>query len=144
MNINIGDNIDQVWQFEYNDELNTSFDTIAKSLKRNGVETVWYGKNHFVSAIATDVNTVPAFNTNTRDCLKEYGYDIYNTFGDSYYYSNQGMFADNIAFWELVKDSKIMNEYVKKIKKVTVKDIVKAVNQFFRNNYSMVLIEQKD
>jgi len=98
LNINICDNIDQSCQYDYNSQLNTSFDTIGKSLQRNNYETVWYGKNHFVSAIATDVNTVPAFNTNTRDCLKEYGYDIYNTFGDSYYYSNQGMFADNIAF----------------------------------------------
>jgi arylsulfatase A-like enzyme len=98
LNINISDNIDQPWQYDYNPELNTSFDTIGKSLKRNGFETVWYGKNHFVSDIATSVNTVPIFNTNTRGCLKEYGYDIFNTFGDSYYSSNEGMFADNIVF----------------------------------------------
>ena len=96
LNINISDNIDQSWQYNYNPELNTSFDTIGKSLKRHNCETVWYGKNHFVSAIATDVYTVPAFDTNTRGCLKEYGYDIYNTFGDTYYYTNQGIFTDNM------------------------------------------------
>ena len=98
LNINISDNIDQPFQYKYNPELNTSFDTIGKSLKRNNYETVWYGKNHFVSAIATDTNKVPEFNTNTRGCLKEYGYDIYNTFGDTYYYNNQGMFSDNMIF----------------------------------------------
>lgn len=97
LNVNISDNIDQSWQYTANPKLNTAFDTIGKSLKRNGYETVWYGKNHFDSTIATDVNTVPAFDTNTRGCLKEYGYDIYNTFGDSYYYTNAGMFADNMV-----------------------------------------------
>ena len=61
----------------YNPQLNTNFDTIGKSLKQNGFETVYYGKNHYISAIATDAFTVPAFNTNTRGCLKEYGFDIY-------------------------------------------------------------------
>jgi arylsulfatase A-like enzyme len=105
ININISDNIDQVWQYDYNPQLNTSFDTIGKSMKRNGFETVWYGKNHFIASIATDVNEIPAFNTNSRGCLKEYGYDIYNTFGDTYYYANEGMFADNTIFELKVNDS---------------------------------------
>ena len=105
ININISDNIDQTWQCDYNPQLNTSFDTIGKSMKRNGFETVWYGKNHFISSIATDVNTIPSFNTNSRGCLKEYGYDIYNTFGDTYYYLNEGMFADNTIFELKVNDS---------------------------------------
>lgn len=104
INVNVNDNIDQSWQYLYNPQLNTSFDTIGKSLKRNGHETAWYGKNHFVASIATDVYVVPAFNTNSRGCLREYGYDIFSTYGDSYYYSNEGMFADNIAF-----DCKINN-----------------------------------
>lgn len=98
LDITISDNIDQPWQYLYNTELNTSFDTIGKSLKRNGFETVWCGKNHFVSSIAPNVNAIPTFNTNTRGCLKEYGYDIFNTFGDTYYYGNQGMFTDNMTF----------------------------------------------
>ena len=97
LDITISDNIDQPWQYLYNTELNTSFDTIGKSLKRHGFETVWCGKNHFVSSIAPNVNAIPTFNTNTRGCLKEYGYDIFNTFGDTYYYGNQGMFTDNMT-----------------------------------------------
>ena len=98
LNVNISDNIDQSWQHLYNPQLDTSFDTIGKSMKRNGYETVWYGKNHWVSSIAPNVNVVPAFNTNTRGCLRDYGYDIYNTFGDTYYYNNEGIFSDNSIF----------------------------------------------
>lgn len=98
LNINIGDNIDQSWQSNYNPQLNTKFDTIGKSLSRNGFETVWYGKNHFVSKIATDENTTPSFNTNSRGCLRDYGYDIFCTYGDTYYYNNAGMFVDNNIF----------------------------------------------
>jgi len=98
LNVNISDNIDQSWQYLYNPQLDTTFDTIGKSMKRNGYETVWYGKNHFVSSIAPTVNSIPYFNTNTRGCLKEYGYDIYNTFGDTYYYNNEGIFTDNSIF----------------------------------------------
>ena len=112
LNINISDNIDQTFQADYNPQLNTSFDTIGKSLKRNGFETVWYGKNHFVSAISTDINAVPEFNTNTRYCLKEYGYDIYNTYGDTYYYSNQGMFSDNTIFNFKINDSNSNVDFV--------------------------------
>lgn len=98
LNVNISDNIDQSWQYLYNPQLATTFDTIGKSMKRNGYETVWYGKNHWVSSIAPSVTSVPAFNTNTRGCLRDYGYDIYNTFGDTYYYNNEGIFSDNSIF----------------------------------------------
>lgn len=104
LNINISDNIDQLWQYKYVPQLDTHIDTIGKSMKRHGRETVWYGKNHFVSNMATNVQTVPSFDTNTRGCLKEYGYDIYNTFGDTYYYNNAGMFADNMIFNMKVSD----------------------------------------
>ena len=98
LNVNISDNIDFPFQYEYNPQLSTDFDTIGKTLKRDGFETVWYGKNHLVSLLATDVNVVPAFNTNSRGSLKEYGFDIYNTYGDTYYYSNQGIFSDQTIF----------------------------------------------
>ncbi len=98
LDINIGDNIDFNFQYDSNPQLSTEFDTICKSLKRNGIDTAYYGKNHFVSKMATDAFVVPAFNTNSRGCLKDYGVDIYNTYGDTYYYSNEGIFADNTIF----------------------------------------------
>lgn len=52
-------------------------------------------------------------------------------------------YADQLGFWELVKDSKLMNEYIKKIKKVTKKDIINAVNKYLGKNYTLAIIEQK-
>jgi predicted Zn-dependent peptidase len=52
-------------------------------------------------------------------------------------------YADQLGFWELVKDSKLMGEYIKKIKKVTKKDVSNVVDKYFRNNYALAVIEQK-
>ena len=52
-------------------------------------------------------------------------------------------FADQLGFWELVKDSRLMNEYIKKIKKVTKKDIINVVNKYLGKNYALAIIEQK-
>ncbi len=111
LNVNISDNIDQSWQYQYNPQLNTAFDTIGKTMSRNGFETVWYGKNHFVSSLAPNVNAVPNFNTNTRGCLREYGYQIFNTFGDTYYYDQEGMFADNTIVELKVNDANVNVDY---------------------------------
>lgn len=111
LNINIGDNIDFQFQYEYNPQLSTNFDTIGKSLKRNGINTAYYGKNHFVSALATDAFVIPAFNINTRGCMRNYGFDIYNTYGDTYYYANQGYFADNSIFNFKVNNSLKIVDY---------------------------------
>ncbi|MBW2979945.1 insulinase family protein [Candidatus Woesearchaeota archaeon] len=51
-------------------------------------------------------------------------------------------YADQLGFWELVKDSKLMNEYIKKIKKVTKKDINGVVDKYLGKNYAMAVIEQ--
>lgn len=96
LNVNISDNIDFSFQYEYNPRLSPKFTTIGHMMKENGFKTAYYGKQHFDSGLATDDFTVPAFNTNTRQCMSEYGFDIFNTFGDSYYYPNDGIFADNI------------------------------------------------
>ena len=50
--------------------------------------------------------------------------------------------ADNNSFWELVKE-KGGKDYIKKIKKVSKKDILRAAGKYFKDNYSLVVIEQK-
>lgn len=52
-------------------------------------------------------------------------------------------YADQLGFWELVGDSKLMDEYIKKIKKVTKKDIIRVVNKYLGKNYALAVIEQK-
>ncbi len=52
-------------------------------------------------------------------------------------------YADELCFWELIKDAKFAGDYIGRIKKVTKKDITSASNKYFRNNYAIALIEQK-
>lgn len=47
--------------------------------------------------------------------------------------------ADQLLYWELVKDAKLMNEYIKKIKKVTINDIRRVVGKYFKNQTTVVL-----
>ena len=52
-------------------------------------------------------------------------------------------FADELAFWEFIKNAKLADEYTKKIKKVSITDIMKTKKQYFKNNYTMVVLEGK-
>ncbi|MBW2983737.1 insulinase family protein [Candidatus Woesearchaeota archaeon] len=52
-------------------------------------------------------------------------------------------YADQLGFWELVKDSRLMDEYLKKIKKVTKRDVSRVVDKYLGNNYALAIIEQK-
>jgi len=108
----ISDNIDQTWQYNSIPNLPTYLDTMGKSFKKNDFTTAYYGKNHIQSSIATDYNFIPAFNTNSRGCMKEYGFDIFNTYGDSYYYNNAGYFSDNIALEIKVNDQLDEVDYI--------------------------------
>ena len=101
----VSDNIDQTWQYVAVPNLPTNLDTIGKSYKKNDMKTAYYGKNHIQSLFTNDGNTLSSFNTNTRESMKEYGFDIFNTYGDSYYCNNGGYFSDNIAFNIKVNDS---------------------------------------
>ena len=105
INVGIGDNIDQSFQYETVPNLDDQLDTFGKTMKRNGITTAYYGKSHINSNIATDVNITPSFNTNSRACFKQYGFDVFNTFGDTYYYSNMGYFSDDMMIEFKVNNS---------------------------------------
>jgi hypothetical protein len=110
INTGIQDNIDQIYQWLYVPELNPIYDTIGKVLKENNYDKIsYYGKGHVDSKLAPTRSlkpllNVPTFNTNSRFCFKKYGFDIYNTFGDTSYYSNHGYFTD-----QMIYDFKINN-----------------------------------
>lgn len=108
----VADNIDQKFQYSAIPNLPIYLDTMGKSFKRNDFITAYYGKNHIQSSIATDDFVTPAFNTNTLGCMKEYGFDIFNTYGDSYYYNNKGYVADNIALEIKVNDQLDEVDYI--------------------------------
>ncbi|MDP3697960.1 MAG: pitrilysin family protein [Nanoarchaeota archaeon] len=50
--------------------------------------------------------------------------------------------ADQLLFWQQVKDASAMKEYLKKIKKVTVADVKRAVEKYFKH-YAQVVLEGK-
>lgn len=50
--------------------------------------------------------------------------------------------ADQLLFWEQVKDAAQMGEYLRKIKKVTVSDVKRVVDKYFKH-YAQVVLEGK-
>jgi len=50
--------------------------------------------------------------------------------------------ADQILFWEQVKDAAQMGEYLKKIKKVTVADVKRVIEKYFKH-YAQVVLKGK-
>ena len=51
--------------------------------------------------------------------------------------------ADEIGFWELIKDSKLGKDYLKRIRGVTKKDITRVAKKYFTKNYTLAIIEQE-
>lgn len=51
--------------------------------------------------------------------------------------------ADEMTYWEMIKDARLLNDYIKSIKKITKKDIAKAVDKFLNKEYTLAIIQQK-
>jgi len=51
--------------------------------------------------------------------------------------------ADNLAFWEMMKDFSLANNYLKNIKKVKFDDVKRVAKEYLNNNYTLIIIEQK-
>ena len=49
--------------------------------------------------------------------------------------------ADMLNFWELVKDASLSKTYVKKIKKITKKEILRVAKKYFTKNYALAIIQ---
>jgi len=50
--------------------------------------------------------------------------------------------ADELGYWEAVKDAKLSKTYIKQINKVTKKDILKISKKYLTKNYTLAVIEQ--
>lgn len=97
MNTGIQDNIDQTFQYDYVPKLDPKLDTSGKVFRNNGYKTAYYGKQHYDSKLSPNDFLLPSFCTNTRESMKQYGFDSFNTFGDTYYFEQKGMFGDAYA-----------------------------------------------
>jgi predicted Zn-dependent peptidase len=51
--------------------------------------------------------------------------------------------ADNIAFWETIKNASLADNYIKNIKRVEINDVKRAARKYLNKNYTLVVIEQK-
>lgn len=110
INHGIQDNIDQAYQYNFVPRLSPTFNTLGKMFKNDNYDlTAYYGKQHFDSTLTSTVFIDPMINTNSRNYMRKYGYDIYSTFGDNFYCPNQGILSD-LYTWEL-KTSKKSLEY---------------------------------
>ena len=50
--------------------------------------------------------------------------------------------ADNVLFWEQVKDAKLLNQFLHDIKNVTVSDVRRVVNTYCKK-HTMVVLQGK-
>jgi predicted Zn-dependent peptidase len=48
--------------------------------------------------------------------------------------------ADELAFWESIKDAKLADTYKNNVRKVTKQDIIRVRNRFLSRNHTMVMI----
>ena len=51
--------------------------------------------------------------------------------------------ADNLAFWELIKDSSLANNYLKNIKNVKLNDVKRVAKKYLNDCYTLITIEQE-
>ena len=50
--------------------------------------------------------------------------------------------ADNLAFWETIKDARLAYSYLKNIKRVSISDVKRVAKKYLNGNYTLVVIEQ--
>ena len=51
--------------------------------------------------------------------------------------------ADNLAFWETIKNTSLADNYVKNIKKVKLGDVKRVAKKYLNNKYTLIIIEKK-
>ena len=114
INTGIQSNIDQPFQNFYVSNLSYDAETIPKSIKgyNSEIVTAYYGKEHLQDELATDNNTVPAFNTNTTGAFRCYGFDTGSIFGDSFYKDGRGFVSDNIYLNSILNNTTNDADYI--------------------------------
>jgi len=50
--------------------------------------------------------------------------------------------ADDLGYWESIRDAKLLDNYVKEICRVSRKDIISAARKYLTKNYTLAVIEQ--
>jgi len=50
--------------------------------------------------------------------------------------------ADNLSFWEMIKDARLSEKYISEIKKVSQKEVSQVAEKLLNKNYTLAVIEQ--
>ena len=51
--------------------------------------------------------------------------------------------ADELGYWESIKDAKLLKNYIKEINKVKKADILRVAKTYLTKNYTLAIIEQE-
>lgn len=100
INLGIQDDINEDYQFLFVPFVNPTVNTIGKIYKNNGYITAYYGKNHIDARLYDEYIDIPVFGLNTRGSMKSYGFDIFNTYGDTA--KMAGIIGDNREFQSIM------------------------------------------
>ena len=141
INHGIGDDVNEDYQYEKFPYVNEDFDTIGKMYKLNNYDlTAFYGKSHMDARMVKAYQPLPLFSLNTRGSMRSYGFDIYNTFGDTSL--NLGIIGDNREFQSTVPPGYVDYDYKEKdMKLVGILPFLKARvkdGKSFHAQYHMV------
>ncbi len=97
VNTGISDDITFAGQNDNIPYLNENIDTYAKELQKKDYLTGFYGKQHFDARLGKGDYIRPYWGDNTRESMKVYGYDIFNSWGEAG--ANQrGVYLDAVYF----------------------------------------------
>lgn len=111
INHGISDDIQEDYQYESFPCISEKLDTIGKIYKQNNYDlTAFYGKNYMDANLTKDYRFLPKFSLNTRGAMKAYGFDIFNTFGDTSL--SLGVFGDNREFQSTVPPTYLEFDYI--------------------------------
>lgn len=114
INNGIQDNIDQAYQYNTVPRMQPPpiHDNIGIMYKRNNYDiTGYFGKSHVDSKLDINDFTIPLYVNNTRGAMKEYGFDVFNQYGDTYYVNGVGMIGDMQAFKTLLPNNACEYDY---------------------------------
>jgi arylsulfatase A-like enzyme len=94
VNTQIQDSMNSAYQSNIVPNIDLNADTLARPFKSNGYKTRYIGKSHLDSRIYH--NKPPNFSTNTIGCMRSYGYDTFDKWGD-FDSNSKGLLQDCMA-----------------------------------------------
>ena len=136
----IQDDINYSYQYDYIPRLPTILETSAKIYKSNKYDiTCYYGKQHLDSSLDIILNSLPSFNTATRSAMKQYGYDKFNIYGDTYYFNVRGLLTDNQTLSYILPPNASEYDYYSKKSKMKYVGVIPFIKARMQDKNHFIL-----